>query len=141
MQQIDLINKWFQKAYNDLITAFHMFMNVHPKQNEISCYHCQQAVEKALKAFLLFTDIEAPYTHDLAMLCQLCIEQDSSFSNYLDDCADLSQYATRARYPDDIEITEEETSIALHKALLIYQFIYGLIPNIDKSLHFDNATV
>jgi len=42
-----LVNKWFEIAKNDLIVAEHTFNNIHPKQIEISCYHCQQSAEKS----------------------------------------------------------------------------------------------
>lgn len=35
------------------------------------CYHSQQAIEKAVKAALIFESIEFPHTHDLEKLCNL----------------------------------------------------------------------
>ena len=44
----ELAREWLRYAANDLFTARHMFEDVHPKQTEISAFHCQQAAEKAL---------------------------------------------------------------------------------------------
>jgi len=124
-----------------MIAAFHMLSVVYPKQIEISCYHSQQAVEKAMKAFLLYHDVEAPYTHDLALLCQLCSERNEAFSRYLEDCAILTQYATRTRYPDDIVITEDEADVALKKACEIYSFIYNSIPDVCSGFRIDGTQI
>ena len=35
-------------------------------------YHCQQAAEKALKAFLIWRQVRYPLTHDLGELLSLC---------------------------------------------------------------------
>jgi HEPN domain-containing protein len=54
----DLIRKWADKARDDLIVAETLFQNTHPKQIYIACYHCQQAVEKMLKCYLVYNNIE-----------------------------------------------------------------------------------
>ena len=136
MTKLELVEKWFKRAQSDLITAFHMYEDVYPKELNISCYHSQQAVEKALKAYLLFQDVEPPYTHDLRMLCQLCIKCDAAFSEYLDDCDDLTGYATITRYPDDFEATEQETHQAIDKAFEIYDSVLDLIPGVNEQLRF-----
>jgi len=136
MQIIELIEKWFKKACSDLRTAFHMFYDIYPKEIEITCYHCQQAVEKVLKAYLLYHDIEPPYIHDLGALCKLCSEYDDKFIPLYTDCQKLTIYASMTRYPNNIEITEEETKIVLKKTYEIYNFVYGLIPGLDNDLRF-----
>jgi HEPN domain-containing protein len=37
-----------------------MFYNIHPKQTEISVFHCQQCAQKALKGFLISHDALYP---------------------------------------------------------------------------------
>lgn len=58
MSEMDLVCKWLKKAADDLLVARHTFEDLYPKQIEIACYHTQQAVEKALKGFLLYHDTE-----------------------------------------------------------------------------------
>ncbi|MDR1931643.1 MAG: HEPN domain-containing protein [Spirochaetales bacterium] len=48
-----MVREWFRYAHSDLRTAKHMFNDVDPKETEISCFHCQQCAEKALKAYLV----------------------------------------------------------------------------------------
>jgi HEPN domain-containing protein len=49
-----LVDEWFAFASDDLFTAHHMFEDVYPKRLVISCYHSQQAAEKALKGYLVY---------------------------------------------------------------------------------------
>ena len=72
MDKNDLAKKWFERADSDFIVAVHVFEDLHPKQIEIACYHCQQSSEKALKGYLVNKEIEPPKTHDLIALCKLC---------------------------------------------------------------------
>jgi HEPN domain-containing protein len=119
---IEWVAKWLNRAKDDLIVAHHVFDDLHPKQIEISCYECHQSAEKALKAYLIFKNCEFPLTHDLRKLCLLCVEFDKGFEDYLNDCADITPYATFARYPNDDDMDETETIAALKKADRIFKF-------------------
>jgi HEPN domain-containing protein len=101
--------------------------DIHPKQLEICCYECQQAVEKALKAYLVYMDDSFPHIHDCRKLCFRCAEYDERFNDYADDCADITPYATRARYPDDEEMDEPEAQSALRKAGRVLAFCSELL--------------
>ena len=121
------VRKWLDRALDDLESAQHLYEYYHPKKLEISCYQCQQAVEKALKAYLTQMDYTFPFTHDCLKLCALCADYNDGFNEHLTDCARLTPYATQARYPDNDEITEEETLSALRKAERIVDFCASLI--------------
>jgi HEPN domain-containing protein len=79
MSDINLVKDWFRHSYNDYIVAKHSFEDLHPKQLEISSFHCQQCAEKSLKGYLVFKDLDPQRTHDLQLLNRLCIELDVSF--------------------------------------------------------------
>jgi len=70
-------------------------------------FHCQQAVEKALKAFLTWHDQAFRKTHDLAELGGACIGFDRSLEPVLRRAATLTEYAWRYRYPGEPNIPEE----------------------------------
>jgi len=42
MSATEIVMEWLRYAHNDLIVAKHCFEDIHPKQTEISSYHCQQ---------------------------------------------------------------------------------------------------
>ena len=55
--------RWLRYAEEDLITAETLLAQAHipPRQ---ACWHAQQATEKALKAVLIFLQIDFSRTHD-----------------------------------------------------------------------------
>jgi len=137
MNETDLISEWLEIAKNDYIAAQHLYEDIRPRQIEISSYHCQQSVEKTLKAFLISKETEPPYTHNLEDLCRRCEDLDDGFSVFSDACLKLSPYATATRYPIRADITEEEAIFAIEKAREIYEYVCGLIPDVDRSLRID----
>ncbi len=61
-------------------------------------FHCQQAVEKSLKAALAARDVEFPYTHDLDGLLELCGENGLDVPGDLDGVDRLAPYGVHLRY-------------------------------------------
>jgi HEPN domain-containing protein len=61
-------------------------------------FHCQQAIEKSLKAVLAYKRVEYPYSHDLDGLLRLCEKNDIDVPQELADVDDLSPFAARLRY-------------------------------------------
>ena len=52
------LNQWLEIADRDLTIADFSAKNMRPAPYEIICFHCQQAVEKYLKWFLVLHDID-----------------------------------------------------------------------------------
>jgi HEPN domain-containing protein len=124
----ELLDQLFGIAANDLTVAKACFEDFYPKQLDIACFHCQQAAEKALKGFLAYCDIEPPKTHDVALLCEMCIEQDDSFNELYDASSDLTPYGVATRYPKETEITETMTQKAINHAQTILAFCRAKVP-------------
>jgi len=122
-----LVQEWFRYSQNDLISACHLFQDLHPKQSEIACYLSQQCAEKALKGYLFFKGIEPPRTHNLIGLCQICMYHDSTFCEILDACADLTPYGVSVRYPNELAVDDTITKLTLDKAHAIYDFCNGKV--------------
>jgi len=118
----NLTDEWLRYANNDLIVAKHSFEDLHPKQTEISSYHCQQCAEKALKAYLLCQNIEPPKIHDLKVLCKMCQDIDAFFSEIAVQCAHLNPYGVVVRYPNELSPDEEMVKLAINKAQQVYDF-------------------
>jgi HEPN domain-containing protein len=118
----NIVDEWLHYAHNDLIVANHCFYDLNPKQTEIASYHCQQCAEKALKAFLLYKDIEPLKTHDLKLLCKLCQDVDNSFAAIASPSAHLTPYGVTARYPNELSPDENMVKLALHEAQQVYDF-------------------
>jgi len=116
-----IILEWFYFADADFDSAL-ILNDANRKYNEIICYHCQQAVEKYLKAFLCYNNVIPPKIHVLESLCAMCSEFDSSFNNIAKDCSYLSPFAVKSRYPLEIEITDINTSKSLEIVREIKEF-------------------
>ncbi|HGE69831.1 TPA: HEPN domain-containing protein [Candidatus Poribacteria bacterium] len=48
---LDEVREWLQIAWEDLITA-KLILDHNQTLLRIACFHCQQSIEKSLKAFL-----------------------------------------------------------------------------------------
>ena len=66
-------------------------------------FHAQQAVEKALKAVLLFKRIEFPFTHDIEELLEIAQQGGLTLSSGVNEAGILTPYAVEARYPGQVE--------------------------------------
>lgn len=73
---------WLQKAKEDLDIAKELL-----KPARTLCggavFHCQQAAEKALKAFLVWHDVSFRKTHDLKELGGACIKLEATLTKQL----------------------------------------------------------
>jgi HEPN domain-containing protein len=117
------VNKWFIIAESDLVTARKLISE--KILNAVVCYHCQQAVEKLLKAFLVSKNKEFEKTHNVSKLIDLCAEIDKEFLELVEKGVHkLSIYATELRYPDGFYIpSDEETEDAINKAEYVKEFV------------------
>lgn len=78
---------------------------------ETALFHCQQAVEKALKAYLSFHQRDYPFTHDLDELVELCGAVDAEFGTIQLASARLTRFAVVFRYKRDPAITSREVGL------------------------------
>jgi HEPN domain-containing protein len=81
------------------------------RPTETVCFHCQQYVEKLLKAFLTLKGIETPKTHDLRRLIQLAEPFEPKLIQLVDDADDLTVHGVQSKYPGDfwqVEAAEME---------------------------------
>lgn len=105
---------WVDKANSDLQNA--EIILAAPTQApplDTVCFHCQQAVEKYIKAFLVFHGKQFPFSHNLADLVAICMQVDLAFANIQRKAEILTPFAVEIRYPDDFYVpTREETEEA-----------------------------
>lgn len=112
-------DRWLRHAEEDLITAetFLGHPHVSPRQ---SCWCVQQAAEKALKAVLIFLQIDFQRTHDLNVLRDL-LPESWHLKTALPNLGDLNRWAVGARYPDNVqEVTETDASRTVEQARVVW---------------------
>jgi HEPN domain-containing protein len=105
-----------------------MFEDVWPKETEISVFHCQQCAEKALKAFLVFNNIEPPKIHDLIKLLKLCKNIDGGFSQLETYSKRLDPFSSASRYPNELAVNDPIVKTAIDDAQRVYDFCAAKIP-------------
>ena len=117
------ILRWIKVAQRDYDAAHKMAELHHPVPLEIVCYHCQQSVEKILKAYALAHSEPLVKTHDLDSVLKQCMEHDDQFAAFADVCPVLTEYAIASRYPlDEDWINEHDMQTALKNAFEILEF-------------------
>lgn len=87
-------NYWWQPTR---IGALNGMTDTEAFADEIFGFHAQQAVEKALKAWLCILDIEYPRTHDISLLLRM-IEKGGQSVEPLFDLIMFNPYAVQYRY-------------------------------------------
>jgi HEPN domain-containing protein len=99
-EELRLARQWATKAANDLLSADNN-LKAEEVPFDVVCFHCQQAVEKLLKAFLVASGHAAPRTHDLLLLLEAVLQISPAAEMLRDELALLMPYAVEVRYPDE----------------------------------------
>jgi len=119
---------WLARARDDLRGA-EIDLSASPPLLGDAAFHCQQAVEKTLKAFLTWHDRPFRKTHDLVELGAECVAIDAGLEPDLRGTAPLTEYAWRYRYPGDpVDPHESEVRRALDRARDVFVLIVARVP-------------
>ena len=87
------------------------------------CFLAQQAAEKAIKAVLVFEEVDFPKNHDLDRLRDL-IPDGWKVKKTFPDLAALTIWAVESRYPGDVpDVVEAEARETFSLAQNVYQTI------------------
>lgn len=122
------VKEWLAKVVLDLRGA-RIDLDARPPLPEDALFHCQQAVEKLLKAFLVWHDKPFRKTHSLEELGRACCAVDSELTTLVDEAVPLTEYAWAFRYPGTAPApTLEEAQSALDLATRVGRAIGGRLP-------------
>jgi HEPN domain-containing protein len=127
---LELVRDWLMRAGHDLRSSRILAAADDPPL-DIAIYHCQQAAEKSIKAWLQARDEPFAKTHDLAELVKQASESQPDFAQLDGPAAVLTPYATAYRYPGgayEPMPTREEFQEALQHAQTIHDFVLGHLP-------------
>ena len=107
-ETVGAVRQWRAKAESDW-NAVEILLASDRCPADTVCFHCQQFVEKLLKALLTRHGVEAPRTHDLRRLIQVSEAFAPELSRFSETCDDLTVHGVQTRYPGDwVEITAAE---------------------------------
>lgn len=124
-----VVRGWLSKAANDLRGA-RIDLDANPPLIEDALFHCQQAAEKSLKAFLTAHDTPFKKTHDLDELGRACLELDAGLGDRMRPAATLTVFAWEFRYPGDTQVPSmNEVREYLAIAETLYTAILARLPH------------
>jgi len=121
------VRGWLVKATQDW-SAVKMLMAASTPLPAIAAFHCQQAVEKTLKAFLVYQQTPFEKVHDLRTIVRCCCESDSTFEQLLEVVEPLNIYAVVVRYPGPSDPTIEQVRRAMHAVEHTWKFVAKRLP-------------
>ena len=126
--------EWMNFAKSDL--AFARLRNIEGLSLEGLCFHAQQATEKALKAVMIYREIDFPYTHQIKTLISLLSDGGVEVGLDADMADELTHYAAISRYPGLPEpVTREEYEAALEIAEKVVEWAEDQIQRRDQLLN------
>jgi HEPN domain-containing protein/predicted nucleotidyltransferase len=127
---------WLRQAWSDLAVADMVLANGEMDPDP-ACYHAQQAAEKALKAVLVFLQVQYAFTHDLDAIRE-DIPSGWDVRREFRNLKKLSEWAFKARYPGPWKPpTAVEAQAATRLARAIYEAVLS-----DLEAHgFDAQTL
>ncbi len=104
---------WLYYSYEDLLAA-RLLIN-DKRLCEAVIFHCQQAIEKALKGFMLLKQHKLYDGHNITWLCKQAALIDGCFTEWIPKTTELNRFYIETRYPADIhfEITGEYATATL----------------------------
>ena len=118
MNHNEKVKYWIEKAEKDLKTCIKEINSDEPIIETI-VFHAQQAVEKFLKAFLTYKNVDFSKTHNIAYLIEKILEFDKDFEYLLEIGADrLYPIGINIRYPfplDNVDIEDAKEFVIIAK--------------------------
>lgn len=132
-ERLRLARQWIEMAEHDLITADHTLSLRENCPFDTVCFHAHQCVEKYLKSYLVFAEVEFPKTHDLVILLKLS-DTAGLAGLEIGEIQPLNRYSIEARYPGDWEPIEGvEARRAVEVARRVRQIVRTTLG--DETIH------
>ena len=119
--------RWLEQARRDLSDAQYLAQGA---RHNLACFHCQQAAEKALKAYLYASGADEVRGHSVAELCDDAAQADSTFRDLRKQVAALDRHYIPTRYPNGLPggipadaFDERDSAQAIERARLVLDFV------------------
>jgi len=126
--KLDEVHSWLIKAQQDLDASAWLLESPQALYGAAG-FHCQQAAEKALKAYLTWHEQPFEKIHSLVALVGMCLKFSSSFDALRTAATNLTPFAVTTRYPGNLpDISAQEAREALDQARQIWNFVLARLP-------------
>src|ERR1051325_10232590 len=117
--------EWVRKAESDYRVALKLAKGSEPFHDEI-CFHCQQSVEKYLKALLQELGVVVPRTHVLRDLVDSLLPHHAEVRSVRRGAAFLTRFAVQTRYPGE-SASKRQTEAALRWAKMVRAMVREIL--------------
>ncbi len=129
----ELVKEWLTLDDDDLRIAELTMKDSEPVYWAVA-FHCQQAAEKSLKAFLAYNEYHVEKTHDIEFLVKLCMKILPEMEQFIETGAALSEYAVDTRYPATrFKITKIKAEKAMETARNIFESVLNALPDLAEN--------
>jgi HEPN domain-containing protein len=133
---IDKVILWISYAEEDLGLAQFALKMPGSRPYRLIAFHAQQCAEKYLKAYMVYHDIDFPFTHEMKKLLNYCGSH--RWIEEIKDAEELTPYAVTARYPGvDEVVTENEAVQAVDIAFKVRNTIRKVLTDEGMTLEED----
>jgi HEPN domain-containing protein len=128
---------WLEISARDLLAA-RLLIELE-QCYDIAAFHCQQCIEKSLKAYIIDRTGILVDGHNLTWLCRQAMKHNSAFKRWMDKTAQMNRLYIETRYPSDIDLmfNDEKINQVYETAKDIYDFICTEVYGGDGSLDDD----
>lgn len=127
--------RWLRQAEHDLSDAEY---SLDGRRYALACFLCQQAAEKALKAYLYTCGADQVLGHSVADLMSECAALDRDFGALRPSAAPLDQYYVPTRYPNSLPggipaeaFDDSDARRALTLAAAVIRLVRGKVGEAD----------
>jgi len=135
--EIEMARQWLAKARNDLLSADND-LKAEETPFDAVCFHCQQAAEKLLKAYLVAKGKPYPISHDLLLILERILPMRPDAERLRDSLGILMPYAIEIRYPDIADMpSEQDRREARAAAEQVLIWFNDALPEISRNAQND----
>lgn len=97
---------WIESAQKDIKAA--KILLDHEGYYGIVAFHAHQAIEKGLKAYLLYHGQSIHNTHSLTYLIKQVVQFDADFNQFARQLVKANRYYIKTRYPSDLPLVHSK---------------------------------
>lgn len=94
-------------------------------------YHCTLAAEKALKAYMLYRDLDIPVTHDLTLLLDALEPREPEARRLRSSAEVLTPYGVAYRSIEPFAPDRDEFEEALTYAYAVHDYVTARMPSAE----------
>ncbi len=135
----DHINRvllWMSYADEDSVLANYALKMPGIRSYRLIAFHAQQCAEIYLKAYLVYHDIDFPYTYDIRKYLKLC--GNAIWIEKIKNAEELTPFAVITRYPMlDEKVSENEAVEAVNLASRVRQVVRSTLAEEGMNIEED----